>query len=145
MEKSITSYEYTIFLLEKKKKADDDEDETQGNLAVVSIELSKFKDREKNLNKAIKHLEKVKEKIFHTHWDHARALYYIDPQKNKDEYKEFLEKAADAIETKKDKKFFIDTMKDEIGEIGLFVKKGFPGDEELIKDLKEKLDSRYLS
>jgi hypothetical protein len=146
LEESIKSYKYTISLLEKKKKADDDEDETQGNLAVVYIELSKFKDREKNLDQAIIHLEKVKEKIFHTYWDHARVVYYIDPQKNKYKYKEFLEKATDAIETKKDKKFFIDTMKDEIEERGLFTKKGFPGDEELIKDLKKKnLDKRYLS
>ena len=145
LEKSIESYKYTILLLEKKKKADDDEDETQGNLAVVYIELSKSKDREENLEKAIIHLEKVKRKIFHTHWDHARALYYIDPQKNKDECKEFLEKAADAIETKKDKKFFFDTMEAEINEIGMFVKKGFPGEQELITDLNKKFAGKYLS
>lgn len=139
LEESIKSYEYTISLLEKKKKADDDEDETHGNLAVVSIELSKFKDKEKNLKKAIIHLEKVKEETFHTYWDHARALYYLKPQKNKVKYKEFLKKAADAIETKKDKKFFICTMKAEIEEIGLPVKKGFPGDKQIINELKDDL------
>ena len=143
LEESIKSYEYTISLLEK--KADNDEDETHGNLAVVLIELSKFKPKEKNLKKAIIHLEKVKEETFHTYWDHARALYYQNPQKNKDKYKELLDKAADSIETKKDKKFFIDTMNAEIEEIGLPVKKGFPGDDGKIKELKEKLDGKYLS
>ena len=56
-------------------------------------------------------------------------------------YKELIRKAAENIETKKDKKFFIEKVEAEIKEVGLFYEKGFPGDRQLITELKDDLKS----
>jgi hypothetical protein len=148
LDMSVKYYKKTLKLFEK----NDNVDETLNNLAVVLIELSKFKkdtnSRNDCLDNAYRHLEESINKDFNTYWDQARAEYYKDPQKNNEKsakYRKLLRKAAENIETKKDKRFFIEKVEAEIKEVGVFYTKGFPGDDVLIADLKEKLDRKYLS
>ncbi|MCX6579326.1 MAG: hypothetical protein NT166_04015 [Candidatus Aminicenantes bacterium] len=145
LEKSKKYYGKSLEVRNTKKETSD---ETLGNIAVVLIELSKFQaeesEKSKYLNEALDHLNKRK-KDYNTYWDSARAKYYIDPNANEKEYKQLLMSAAEDIESIKDKKFFITKMEEAIKEIGLSGQKGFPGDDALIKRLKEYLNMRYLT
>jgi hypothetical protein len=141
VEKAVEYYKQTLDLY--KKNEEDNVDETLGNLGVVLIQLSKFKDKEdekkKCLENALEYLEKVKEKSFNTHWDKARVLYYLDPKKNKKEIDKLMAKVKRKIVNDDDKAFFEDSIENEQKEIGLDGKRGFPGEIEFgTKDKKEK-------
>jgi hypothetical protein len=142
-----------------------DPEETLGNLAVVSIELSKFHKKDKAvicLKDAIWYL-KNRNEDFNTFWDRARATYYLDClnsdkrkreiklQQEDDEIGIWLMKTVKKINTIKDKEFFIDTMYDELEEKiweengkGNKYVTGFPGNEEIIKNLEKELDKKNL-
>jgi hypothetical protein len=141
-----------------------DPEETLGNLAVVSIELSKFHEKDeasKYLEKAISYLENRNED-FNTFWDRARANYYLDCLNSDQKKREikleeddaigiWLMKTVKKINTIKDKDFFIDTMNDELEEKiweekgkGNKYVTGFPGNEEIIKNLEKELDKKNL-
>lgn len=141
LEKAVKFYKETLELY--KKNEDDNVDETLGNLGVVLIELSKFKDKEderkKCLENALGHLDMVKEKTFNTHWDKARVLYYLDPKENKEEIDKLMAKVKRKIVNEGDKAFFEDSIKNERKEIGLDGQRGFPGEIEIVTTIKSRI------
>jgi len=144
LEVSVKSYEKSLELA--KKNGAKNVDETQGNLSVVLVELSKFEQKPGYyLNQAIDYLKKIKNKTFNTYWDKARVLYYLDSKRNWDEIEKLLSKASEAIYTLNDKEFFLNRLDGEIKEKGLSFNIGFPGDEALIRKQKEYLDRKYLT
>jgi|GEM_PF-2217975 len=145
LEKAEKYYKKTLD--QYKKNEEENVDETLGNLGVVLIELSKFKDKEderkKCLENAFENLEKVIEKTFNTHWDKARVLYYLDPKENKETIVKLGEKVERKIVNEADRKFFDDSIENEKKEIGLDGKRGFPGEIEF--GTKEKLWKKIKS
>ena len=115
--------------------------ETIGNLAIVLIEFAKLGINRGYLKKASEYLEKVgksDEATFNTYWDLARYYYYKDKNKCKNEISHNLYKAVDGIEKFKHKGIFSQGIKDE------FEETGFPGKDDLIEELRKKLDPKTI-
>jgi hypothetical protein len=140
LKKSVVYYEKAIKIYSKKKGINPDE--TLGNLSVVLIELSKFKNNDEKtkkreyLDQALDHLKKIKKETFNTHWDKARVLYYLDSKKFKTQIVKLLDKAERESVEDKDKKFFKNGIENERKEIYLDGPSGFPG--EIWPEEKEK-------
>lgn len=140
LEDSVKYYEKAIDLANKKLLKNIDE--TMGNLAVVLIELSKFKykngEKAQTLKSALTHLRNIKNRTFNTYWDKARALYYCNAENNKEEIKKDLDKAEKMIDNPKDKKFFEDEIENERKERDIVEYPGFPGEKEEVEVDKNK-------
>ena len=104
-----------------KKAIDCDEhrDETQGNLAVVLIELAKLNNNNKKenyLGEAAEHLNRVislNKETYNTYYDLARAKYLEN--NNEEETKKYLFKSVEKINSIKQKNKFIEFLeKDDI-------------------------------
>jgi hypothetical protein len=144
LKESVKKYRNALDIVDQKG---DPADETLGNLALVLIEISKFipKETESKVNvlrEAIKFLEKIEEKDYNTFWDHARALYYLN--ENKDKIEKLLDDTVKEIDNKKDRDFFFERLEAELNE-RIDGKAGFPGDQATINELKKKLDDKNLS
>lgn len=156
LKKAIEYYNRAIVSLKDKPK-----EETYGNLALALIELSRFRRKgdEKTPFKigdipeittnfecddAQKCLESKKDPDFNTYWDKARYYYY---QENTAEevYKNLLLEAADNVEFKDEKRLFLRFLEQEINENGPWAKKrGFPGNDSIVKEVKDRLMARNL-
>jgi hypothetical protein len=145
LESSIKYYKKALDIADQKA---DSADETLGNLALVLIELSKFSPTKKEsipiLEEAQIQLKKKTEVDFNSYWDHAKALYYINPSENKKEIREKLDNTVNEINNKKDKNFFIERLEAEIAE-EIREEPGFPGDDKTIIELKSDLNEKNLS
>ena len=144
LKKSVKKYRKALDIVDQKG---DPADETLGNLALVLIEISKFIPKESKekgtvLKEAIKFLEKKEEKDYNTYWDHARALYYLN--ENKDQIEKLLDDTVKEIDYKKDRDFFIERLEAELNE-RIDGKPGFPGDEKIIERRKEYFRKKKLS
>lgn len=139
------SFNYYAMALEIKKKKDKNWDETLANLAVVLVELHKIinKTERKKLAPLVKaetYLNEIpKDKItFNTYWDLARIYFYKDKDEYTNEIRNNLENAVDCIENSRHKGVFLKGIKDEYDETG------FPGKDDLIEELRKKLDPKTI-
>lgn len=154
--KAARKYEYSLELRRDQKSRD--KLQTHSNLSVVLIELAKLELKENGkvvadttTTEALDYLFKAWDQLriveevnpdFNTFWDQARVIYYRDGYTN--EVRQLLLKTTDKIDSVRDKSIFIDKLEEEITEFGQD-DKGFPGNKELILEIKHALNKkRYL-
>jgi len=134
---------------EKQKQLENfNRNETLGNIALNRIELYKIyrsnnaQEPEKCLKEAQGYLNDIGKSnlTFNQIWDYHRLLYYMNDLQNKFNPTTFKNDIKDHIheiqEQKEDKQFFIQQIKNEQIE---FDGNGFPGDINIINDLRETL------
>ncbi len=134
------SYKKYKILLDDERLSDNiNRKETLGNIALNRIELYKIrkankKPEKKLLNEAMKYLDEIgKIKFtFNQLWDYYRVLYYLDNEQYR-----FFEK--DIKRKPKKKEEFQSFIQSIIKEQSEFKGEGFPGSDEIVKNLEDKI------
>lgn len=134
------------------------QERSKENLAVVLIELGKVylkefimtQDNDKKVEAhncfrdANKILLSEKKKDINTYWDQARIEFYTSEMIRNENVNSDLLRVIDKIKTKEESRIFVEKLRMEVKEFETLGRMGFPGDNDIIDSIEEKLKNKIF-